>query len=336
MKPVFIIAEIGVNHNGNIEIAKKLINSAKEAGADAVKFQTFKAEKLVTEDADKADYQKQNDNRHKNQFEMLKALELAENDHYILKKYCEKIKIKFLSTPFDEESADFLEKLGVDSFKVSSGDLTNLPFLIHLSNKKLPIIISTGMSEIEEVEAAVETIKDNGNPDLSILHCLSNYPADPAECNLRAIKTLKEKFGKKTGWSDHTEGNLTAIMSIALGAEIIEKHITLDKNMEGPDHRASADIDEFKEYIKLIREAEKSLGNGVKTIQPSEANTAKVAKKSLTAKKDINEGEILNKDNIICLRPGDGISPINYKNVFGKKAKSNIKKHQQIKFENIG
>jgi N-acetylneuraminate synthase len=336
MTSVFIIAEIGVNHNGDVGIAKKLIDSAKSAGADAVKFQTFKAEKLVTERAEKANYQKENDSRHKNQFEMLKALELTEEQHYKLKEYCEEAKIKFLSTPFDEESANFLEELGVDSFKVSSGDLTNLPFLIHLAKKKLPIIISTGMSEMFEIEAAVKAIEENGNPELSILHCLSNYPADTKECNLLAIKTIREKFGKKTGWSDHTDSDLTAIMSVALGAEIIEKHITLDKNMEGPDHKASADIEEFQKYVKLIRQAEKAMGDGVKRIQPSESNTAKVAKKSLTARRDIEEGEILSEDNVICLRPGDGISPIKFSEVFGKKALHAISKDEQIKFDNIG
>lgn len=331
----YIIAEIGVNHNGDIDIAKKLIDASKECGADAVKFQTFRAENLVTKDAEKAEYQKANDDRHDNQFDMLKALELSDIEYKDLLEYCEKMEIDFLSTPFDEGCADLLENIGVNGFKVSSGDLTNLPLLAHMAKKGLPMIISTGMVDISAIEHAVTTIEANGNPELAILHCVSNYPAPIEDANLRAMQTIQTAFGKTVGWSDHTLGEITAILSIACGAKIIEKHITLDKNMEGPDHIASSNIPEFKSYVNSVRLAEKALGNGIKRPRPSELNTAKIAQKSLTASRFIKAGEVLDETNLTTLRPAHGISPLFYKEVYGKIASKDISTQEQLKWDMV-
>lgn len=329
-REVFIIAEAGVNHNGSLETACKLIDVAAASGANAVKFQTFRAEKLVTADAPQAKYQIANTGKNEGQYEMLKKLELSPEAHFELKALADKLGIEFMSTPFDEDSADLLEKVGVKRFKLSSGDLVNYPLLVRVAKKGLPIIISSGMATIEEVEFGINSIRSAGNNQISLLHCVSNYPADEADCNLLAIKTLADKFGIPIGWSDHTNGEVTAIMAVALGASIIEKHFTLDKNMEGPDHKASLAPDELANYVSAIRRAEKAMGDGNKRIMPSEENTAAVAKRSIAAKQDIKKGEIFALENLTALRPSSGISPLRFREIIGKKAAGDIAEGSMI------
>lgn len=337
---LYIIAEIGVNHNGDMEIARQLIDAAKACGADAVKFQSFLAETLVTEDAPKAAYQDANDDRVATQFDMLKMLELPRGEHAGLKDYCARIGIDFLSTPFDEESADFLEALDVGAFKTSSGDLNNLGFMAHLARKGKPMIISTGMSRMDEVAKAVETIAAHGDPELAILHCVSNYPAALEDCNLRAMETIADAFGKTVGWSDHTTDNLSAVTAVQLGARIVEKHITLDKDMAGPDHKASMDIAEFKAYVAALREAaqqyeagdvhispeaEAALGDGVKVICPVERPIRAMAQKSLFAACSIKAGDVITAAHVKSLRPSDqGIGTIEYFDLIGSTAAQDI------------
>ena len=339
-KKLYIIAEIGVNHNGDVQVAKALIDASKDAGADAVKFQTFRAETLVTQEAPKAAYQDENDGRFQSQFEMLKALELSYDAHRGLKAYCEEKQIDFLSTPFDEKSADFLDEIGVHGFKTSSGDLNNLGFMAHLARKGKPMIISTGMSYMNEVEKAVAVIRDHGDPALSILHCVSNYPAALSDCNLRAMQSLSDAFGKMIGWSDHTISEASAVMAVRLGARIVEKHITLDKEMVGPDHKASMNIPEFQAYVSALRTAEREyaagavsipdeaeimLGDGVKAPQPSELPVRAVAMKSLFAAKPIPAGVAITPAHIKALRPSDqGIGTIDYFDVIGQVAAQGI------------
>ncbi|MCW7999959.1 N-acetylneuraminate synthase, partial [Clostridium sp. cpc1] len=263
MNKTFIIAEAGVNHNGNIDIAKKLVDAAVEAGVDAIKFQSFKAGNLVTKSAKKAEYQKETTGNG-NQFEMLKKLELSYKEHIILKKYCEEKGIMFISTPFDFESADLLEKLNIPLYKISSGDLTNIPLLKYIAKFNKPMIVSTGMANLGEVEIAVNAIKEGGNDKITLLHCTSNYPTACEDVNLNAILTLKNAFKLPVGYSDHTIGIEIPIGAVAMGTKVIEKHFTLDKNMEGPDHRASLEPNELKEMVKNIRNIEKAFGNGIK------------------------------------------------------------------------
>jgi len=255
-EPVFIIAEAGVNHNGNINLAKKLIDIAKKAGADAVKFQTWLTEEIVTKDAEGAEYQMKTANAKETQYEMLKKLELSQNDFRELKKYADKKKIIFLSTPDEEKSADFLFKLDVPAFKIGSGEVTNLPYLKHIAKKKKPIILSTGTATLNEVKEAVNTIKKAGNDKIVLLHCTTNYPCPLEEVNLRAMSTLKKEFALPVGHSDHTLGIIVPIMATTLGATVIEKHFTLDKNLPGPDHKASLEPNELREMVKIIRDTE--------------------------------------------------------------------------------
>jgi N-acetylneuraminate synthase len=319
-----IIGEIGVNHNGSLELAKKLIDVAVDAGADSVKFQTFTAEKLATRTAAKAKYQVENEGQGGSQIDMLRKLELSRDDLMACKAYCDQVGMIFLSTPFDEEAADLLEDIGVGGFKISSGDLTNLPLLAHIAQKGRPMIISTGMANMAEVEEAVTTIRDNGNPALAILHCVSNYPADPSEANLRAMDTLGAAFNVPVGWSDHTLGDTISVAAIARGAKFLEKHYTLDVNLPGPDHKASLDPDEFKTLVKNIRTVESALGDGVKRPQPSETSTADVARRSLVAGRDIKSGETISEADIICKRPGTGLKPNMMPYVVGRSAKRDI------------
>jgi N,N'-diacetyllegionaminate synthase len=331
---VFIIAESGVNHNGNINIAKKLIDTAVEAGADAVKFQTFKAENLVTKDAPKAEYQKETTGNG-NQFEMLKKLELSFEDHIILKKYCDEKKIMFLSTPFDFESVDLLEKINMPIYKISSGDLTNSPLLKYIAKLNKPMIVSTGMANLGEVESAVNAIKETGNGKISLLHCTSNYPTDYVDVNLNAMLTMKSAFMLPIGYSDHTIGIEVPITAVAIGAKIIEKHFTLDKNLEGPDHKASLNPEEFKQMISGIRNIEKAFGNGIKKCNSSEENTRRVARKSIVAKVDIRKGEIISYENITFKRPANGLSPIFIDEIIGKAAICDIYEDELITFSNV-
>lgn len=304
-----IIGEIGVNHNGSLENAIKLIDVASDAGADAVKFQTFSADKLVTRTAKKADYQIRNDGDGTSQSEMLAKLEFSKDNLIACRKHCEKLGIVFLSTPFDRDAADLLESIGVGGFKVSSGDLTNLPFLRYLAAKKLPIIISTGMANLAETEDAVVAIAEAGDPELAILHCVSDYPAAPHEANLRAMKTIETAFGKTVGWSDHTLGSAVSVGAVAMGAKIIEKHFTLDKAMPGPDHKASLSPEEFRDFVADIRMIEAALGDGVKRMQPSEVPTAEVARRSIVTAHDLPEGHKITESDLDYKRPGTGLPP---------------------------
>lgn len=320
MEKVFIIAEAGVNHNGSLEIAKKLIDSAVDAGADAVKFQTFKTENIVCKNAGKAEYQKNTTDAAENQFDMLKKLELTEEMHEEIMQYCEKSGIQFLSTPFDLDSIDYLEGLGITMMKVPSGEITNYPYLKKIGQTKKPVIISTGMSELEEVEAAIKVLRDNGSEEITVLHCNTEYPTPYKDVNLKAILSLKEKLNLKVGYSDHTLGIEIPIAAVAIGAEVVEKHFTLDKKMEGPDHKASLEPHELKAMVQAIRNVEHALGTGVKIPSPSEKKNITVARKSIVAKQKIAKGEVFTEENLTTKRPGNGVSPMCWNEVIGKLA----------------
>ncbi len=305
--PVFIIAEAGVNHNGDMEIAHRLVDAAADAGADAVKFQTFRAEALATEAAPKAEYQLRNTEADESQLAMLKRLELSRDAHRTLSDYCRQRGIIFLSTPFDEEAADMLEELGVPAFKVSSGDLTNLPLLTHIARKGKPVILSTGMSNMDEVKMAVRVFTEAGGDELVLLQCVTNYPARAEDVNLRAMHTMREAFQLPVGYSDHTEGTEVALAAAALGACVIEKHLTLDRNLPGPDHKASLEPTELAALVRGIRRVEAALGHGRKECAESERETARIARRSLTAARDIAAGTQLTREMIAARRPGTGL-----------------------------
>jgi len=331
--PVFIIAEIGVNHNGEIELAKKLVLAAKKAGADAVKFQTFKADKLATAQAEKAAYQKQHDYGQEKQLAMLKQLELSEEVFVQLKDFSESQGILFLSTPFDEESADFLERIGIPAFKVSSGDLTNLPFLKHIAVKKKPLLLSTGMAYLNEIKEAVDCILAEGNNEIILFHCTSNYPPSIEDINLLALKTLRKKLNLPIGYSDHTLGDVAAVAAAALGAIIIEKHITLDCSLPGPDHRASMEPAEFSEMVKKIRIVERLLGSSEKKPVPAEEEIRLVARKSIVARVNITKGTKLTRDMLMLKRPGTGIPPKYLEQIIGCKVNRDIAIDETFTFE---
>lgn len=305
----FVIAEIGVNHNGSMQLARELIDAAVAAGADAVKFQTFRAEDLVTPDARKADYQIANTGDGGSQFQMLKSLELTEEQFRELAGYCARAGIQFLSTPFSEAAADLLDRVGVDCFKISSGDLTHLPLLTHVARLGKPIILSTGMGNLTEIEAALAAIRAAGAPAVSLLHCVSNYPAAVEDCNLAAMDTMVRAFGLPVGWSDHTEGAAISWAAVARGARIIEKHITLDRNLPGPDHRASMEPAAFRDFVAGIRAIEAAIGNGIKAPTPAERRTAEVARRSLVAARDLPAGHVLGAQDLRIMRPGHGLAP---------------------------
>ena len=332
--PTFIIAEAGVNHNGDIELAKKLIDVASESGADAVKFQTFKAEKVVAKDTPKAEYQTKNTGTNESQYEMIKELELTEDDFYELYKYSKNKNIMFLSTPFDFESADYLNEL-MPLFKISSTDLNNLPFLEYIAKKKKPMILSTGMGTLGEVEEAINTIKEAGNDDIILLHCITNYPTSFESLNLNAIKTLKEAFKLPTGFSDHSLGIYAPISAVSLGAVVIEKHFTLDKNLPGPDHKASLSPEELKEMVSAIRLIEKALGNGIKRPTPEEEKIKKVARRSLVANVNIPKGATIKKEMVAIKRPGIGIEPKYLNEIIGRRVKRDVKKDEVLKWDSL-
>lgn len=324
----YIIAEIGVNHNGSFDTACKLIDVAKECGANAVKFQTFKASLLANKNAPVAEYQKQNTS-YDSQHEMLSKLELSTDTYHKIKEYCTTCKIEFISTPFDIESVDLLNQLNVSIFKIGSGDLTNYQLLKKVALQKKKIIISTGMSSLEEVKDAVTFVEKHGANNICILHCISSYPTPEYEVNMLAIKTLQEAFDHKIpiGFSDHTTGSHAAIMAITLGAKYIEKHITLDHNMMGPDHKASLDPTEFKEFCDAIRKTENMLGNGVKKCMPCEEKTKQLVRRSLAVTRDMKENDIITEQDVIALRPDNNISSIYYEDVIGKILTENITKY---------
>ena len=322
--PCFIIAEAGVNHNGSLEMALQLVDVAAQAGADAIKFQTFQAEKLVSSQAPKADYQLQTTDAGESQLAMLQRLELSFDAFRELFAYCRTRGILFLSTPFDDESANFLDDLGVAAFKIPSGEVTNLPFLTHVARKGKPLIVSTGMAYLGEVETAVRTIGATGNQALVLLHCVSNYPADPADINLRAMATMGAAFAVPVGYSDHTMGDEVALAAVALGACVIEKHFTLDRTLPGPDHGASLEPEELGHLIQGIRRVESALGHGRKEPVASEINTASVARKSLVAEHEIGVGTQLTDRHIGIKRPGNGLPPMMLPYVLGRTARVHI------------
>ncbi|MBI3252267.1 MAG: N-acetylneuraminate synthase [Candidatus Omnitrophica bacterium] len=316
--PCYIIAEAGVNHNGNLNMAYQLVDIAASAGADAVKFQTFKAERLVTNNAPKAGYQRQNTDASESSLEMLRRLELGQDAHRDLMAYCRQKEITFLSTPFDEESADFLADSDMAAFKIPSGEITNLPFLAHVARKGKPLLVSTGMSYLGEVEIAVRTIEEAGNSELILLHCVSNYPANPASANLRVLDTMAKAFGVPVGYSDHTTSNEVPIAAVALGACVIEKHFTLDHHLPGPDHRASLEPDELAALVKSIRTIEAALGCGRKEPAAGEAETAAVARRSIVTARDLPAGTTLTKEMIALRRPGTGLPPAMHPYLIGR------------------
>lgn len=327
---VYIIAEAGINHNGNIDLAKDMIVVAKEAGVNAIKFQTFKSEKLVIITAKKAEYQQNMNSICETQLEMLKKLELNEAQFIELKEYCFKLKIDFLSTPFDLDSIDFLNQIGICKWKIPSGEITNLPYLIKIAQTKLPVILSTGMSTLGEVETAVKVLKKYGSCEISLLHCTTEYPTPFEDVNLKAMITMQEYFNIPVGYSDHTLGIDISIAAAAMGAIIIEKHFTLDRYMEGPDHQASLEPGELRKMVEAIRHVEHALGDGIKKPVKSELKNINVARKSLVASRRITKGEVFTEENLTTKRPGDGISPMAWFDVLGTKAIKDFEEDELI------
>ncbi len=331
MKKVLIIAEAGVNHNGNLENAKKLALCAKNAGVDYIKFQTFIAKELVCENARKAEYQKNNDSSTKTQLEMLEKLNLTFDEFIQLREYCKEIGVKFMTTAFDLKSLDFIvNELKVDTLKIPSGEVTNYPYLVSCAKTELPIIMSTGMCDLEEIRESVKVLKENGCKDLILLHCTTEYPAPLESVNLLAMKTLKNEFSCEVGYSDHTKGIDVPCYAASMGATVIEKHFTTDKNLPGPDHKASLEPQELKEMVDKIREIELILGNGNKRPQEAESKNKTVARKSIVARCEIKQGEKFTEENLTCKRPGNGISPMKWNVVVGQKAIRDFKKDEQI------
>jgi N,N'-diacetyllegionaminate synthase len=328
--PVFIIAEAGVNHNGDINIAKELVDKAVLSGVDAIKFQTFKTEKLVTGYADMADYQKNNIGSESSQFSMLKKLELSYENFIEIQDYCKEKGIMFLSTPFDFESADFLKSIDMEAYKISSGDLTNIPFLQYIARFDKPIILSSGMATLSEIEGAIDAINLIGTIEIAVLHCTSNYPAKLQSVNLNAMNTIKNAFKIVSGYSDHTEGITVPIAAAAMRAGIIEKHFTLDKSMEGPDHKASLNPQELKEMVRAIRDVEMALGTGIKKYNSSEVDTMRAARKSIVASRNINAGETIALKDLDYKRPGTGLLPKVFIDIVGMKTNRFIKMDEQI------
>ena len=319
MNKVFIIAEAGVNHNGSVELAKKLIDVASESGVDAVKFQTFKAENLVSKNAQKADYQKETTNKQESQFDMIKKLELDVDIHKVLMQYCDEKNIMFLSTPFDHESIDMLNELGLEIFKIPSGEITNLPYLRHIGSLKKEVILSTGMADIGEIEDALDILVKAGSKkeNITVLHANTMYPTPMEDVNLRAMVTIGNTFDIAYGYSDHTLGIEVDVAAVAMGASCIEKHFTLDKTMEGPDHKASLEPYELKAMVRGIRNIELALGASIKKASPSEIPNMAIARKSIVASCSIKKGERFNEDNLAIKRPGNGISPMKWDDIIG-------------------
>lgn len=331
----FIIAEIGVNHNGDVQLAEKLIKEMAKAGCNAVKFQTFQTKNLVTRTAEKAAYQKSNIGTSESQFDMLKKLELSESEFFYLKSICEQNSVEFMSTPFDESSVDMLEKIGVLRYKLSSGDITNKRLLQYVARTEKPMILSTGMCDLEEIKEAISWVKEIGNNKITLLHCTSNYPARFEDINMNALQNMKKFFGLPVGYSDHTKGTEISTMAVALGASVIEKHVTISKELPGPDHQASLDIAEFRQMVKSIRNIEKAFGNGEKTAAENEYNTRMVARKSIVVTRNLPEGHVLKAEDLDIKRPGDGIPPKYLDLLPGKKLLKNATEDTTLYFEDI-
>jgi N-acetylneuraminate synthase/N,N'-diacetyllegionaminate synthase len=334
-QPAFFIAEAGVNHNGNVENAKRLVEIAADAGADAVKFQTFRAQELASAAAPKAKYQQDHTGADQSQFEMLKGLELSAENFQELEKHAHRKGIIFLSTPFDTESVDMLDHLGVPAFKIPSGEITNWPLLEYIAAKQKPVILSTGMSYLSEVGDAIGVIRAAGCSQLAVLHCTSNYPATAASSNLRAMQTISESFDVPTGLSDHTLGMEMAIAAIALGARIIEKHFTLDKSLPGPDHQASLAPDELRILIHSIREVESGMGDGIKRPTPSEEETRDVTRRSIITHEQILKGTTIERRMLVFKRPGNGIPPSKLAEIVGRKVNRTIPADSKLEFEDL-
>lgn len=332
MSRVFVIAEAGVNHNGDIEIAKQLIDAASEAGADAVKFQTFQADSLVCRTAKKAEYQLETTDRTETQYDMLKKLELTPQMHRELIEHCLKKNIMFLSTPFDLESIKLLSELGMQIYKIPSGEITNLPYLREIAKQQKKIILSTGMSSMDEVKAAVNVLKNNGTEDITLLHCNTQYPTPISDVNLLAMVKMREETGLPVGYSDHTQGIEVPIAAAALGAEVIEKHFTLDRKMEGPDHKASLEPQELMQMVVGIRKIESALGSKIKQVSESEMTNVAIVRKSIVAAANIKRGEKYTEKNITTKRPATGISPMLWDEIIGKTADRDYKVDEIIGF----
>jgi len=334
-----IIAEAGVNHNGDIDLAKKLIASAADADADYVKFQTFKADKIVSREAKKADYQVRNVNdSDDSQYAMLKKLEMPDEWHSVLIDYAEAKGIKFLSTGFDSESIDFLEALHMDFFKIPSGEITNKPYLMHIAKKGKPVVLSTGMATLQEVKEAIQVMEDAGlqRPQLTVLHCTTEYPTPMKDVNLKAMVTMEKGLGVKVGYSDHTLGIEIPIAAVALGAVVIEKHFTLDRSLPGPDHKASLEPVELKAMVRAIRNVELGLsGSGLKEPSESEFKNREIGRKSIFFKSDLSAGHVISLNDLIMIRPGDGLSPMLVDSIVGKKTKEDVAKMSKVEYNNI-
>ena len=332
MTRTLIIAEAGVNHNGSLEMAKQLIDGAVNAGVDIVKFQTFKAEKLVSESAQKAAYQKETTGAAESQYQMIKKLELDKETHQVLMDYCQQQGIEFLSTPFDFESIELLHQLGLNIYKIPSGEITNYPYLKALAKYNKRVIMSTGMARIGEIEDALEALTCNGTDreKITILQCNTEYPTPFDDVNLNAMLTIKQAFNLPVGYSDHTRGIEVPIAAVAMGATVIEKHFTLDRTLPGPDHKASLEPHELKAMVTAIRNVDKAMGNGIKTPSPSEKKNMPIARKSIVAYREIQAGEIFTDENITTKRPGDGISPMRWNEILGRKAIRNFEKDELI------
>ena len=331
---VIVVAEAGVNHNGNLKRALRMVDEAAKSGADAIKFQTFHTEKVVSQDAPKAEYQKRT-SRGKTQLEMLRNLELSQADFMTISRRARTRGIVFLSTAFDRESADFLDSLGVPAFKIGSGELTNLPFLEHVARKGKPLILSTGMSYLEEVRDAVSAIRGQGNEKIVLLHCVSSYPANPADANLKAMQTLRDAFSVPVGFSDHTLGTEIAIAAAALGAVLIEKHFTLSRTLQGPDQKASLEPSEFAQMVRGIRLAEKAQGSGVKAPTKEEEKMRFIARRSIVSSVDIPEGQSINEKMVDFKRPGTGIPPKDVQLLLGKRAARDIKRDEVLTWDMV-
>lgn len=337
MKKTLIIAEAGVNHNGSLELAKKLIDVAANAEVDFVKFQTFKAEKLVSKAAKMAEYQVENIGKAGGQYEMIKKLELDEEAHHKLISYCKDKGVKFLSTAFDLESVDLLKNLGITLFKIPSGEITNLPYLEKIAQTDFPIILSTGMSKIGEIEDALHVLRENGveHDKITVLHCNTQYPTPMHDVNLNAMNTIKKAFDVNVGYSDHTLGIEVPIAAVALGATCIEKHFTLDRNMEGPDHKASLEPKELKAMVKGIRNIELALGSSVKRPTASEIKNIPIARKSIHVNRNLISGDILKESDLIMKRPGDGISPMEVRKIIGRTISKPILEGKKLEYKDF-
>jgi N,N'-diacetyllegionaminate synthase len=332
---VYIIAEAGVNHNGSLELAFELVRQAKKAGCDCIKFQTFKAENLITRTAPKAEYQIKNTKNNGSQFEMLKKLELPIEKLIQVKNLCDEIKIDFLSSPFSIEDAAELEEIGMKKYKLPSGEITNKPLLQFVGKTGKPIILSTGMSTVDEVQKALDWIYETGNNKITLLHCTSNYPTPVNEVNMRSMLTLKERFGLPVGYSDHTKGTVIPVMAAAMGAEVIEKHMTLDRNMDGPDHKASLEPSEMKELVNDVRMVEKAFGSGEKVPNQSEIPTRALVRKSIISTRTIKKGAVITSEDICCKRPGTGLPPEMFEQTVGKIAARDIEPDSILNFDDF-